>query len=434
MNAKLVTLWIYLSYAVRISGTFNASNMDIIEVSIESMTRQIVEKYFSHDHCVGIIVEHDHLLRHIVTAAPTVLVLVSTVPKMADSEEFQIFQEQTKIFDKIIVEQLNQGCLSFIIQVNSPELLVEYFYRSSRRSKSRSNRRYLFLPPLENFESYDATRIFRMKEMAAMPNVAVAKLVRKDETVHETCRNRNIVLESDGMDQKRYNNVINAIPHNCTNDQCFSRVKRQARDGIMTSNYSCPKWDEIEIVTHRFVGSNPETELWLDTWTSGKGFLRGANIYPNKMRNLQGKLLYVAAVPNYPPYTIINTNLTPPVYDGIELRFVKDFARQLNFTFRVVTDEVGWWGEVSNIEFILGATLLLSCDFSKRSIGYRIIFGAFPSTCLVQLLLNTQQQVFRTTHKDTEQTIVVFRIHVFITEQSAVVFRIFEYPSIFFSL
>jgi hypothetical protein len=349
MNAKLVALWIGLSYAVEISGSFSARNIERFEVSIESMTRQIVETYFSHDHCVGIIVQHDHLLRHILTVVPTVLVLVSTVPKMADSEEFQIVQEQTKIFDKIIVEQLNQGCLSFIIQVNSPELLVEYLYRSARRSKSRTNKRYLFLPPLENFESYDATRIFRMKEMAAMPNVAVAKLVRKGETVFETCRNRNIALESDGMDQKQYRNVTNGILHNCTTDQCFSRAKRQARDGIMTSDYSCPKWDEIEIVTHRFVGPNPGTELWLDTWTSGKGFLRGANIYPDKMRNLQGKLLYVAAVPNYPPYTIINTNSSPPVYDGIELRFVKDFARQLNFSFRVVTDEVGWWGEVSKI-------------------------------------------------------------------------------------
>jgi hypothetical protein len=34
------------------------------------------------------------------------------------------------------------------------------------------------------------------------------------------------------------------------------------------------------------------------------------------------------------------------VYDGIEFRFVKEFARLLNFTFVVETDDVGWWGEV----------------------------------------------------------------------------------------
>jgi hypothetical protein len=321
--------------------------MERIEASIVSMTRHIVERYFAHAHCVGIIVQDDHLLRHILTAAPTVVTVVSTVPKMADGEEFEIFQEDSKIFDNIIVEQLNQGCLSFIIQVNTPELLVEYFYRSSRRSISRSNKRYLFLPPLESYEtlSYDATRIFRMKEMDVMPDVAVAKLIRKFETVNETCSNRNISLESDGADQRQHNNMMKDIPHNCTTDTCFYRINRQARDGITI--YSCPKWDEIEIVTHRFVGSNPDTELWLDTWISGKGFLRGANLYPDKMRNLQGKMVNVAAVPNYPPYTIIFTNSTPPVYDGIEFRFVKDFARQLNFTFRVVADDVGWWGEVS---------------------------------------------------------------------------------------
>jgi hypothetical protein len=334
--------------------------MERIAVSIGNMTRHIVERYFSHAHCVGLIVQDfqdDHLLRHILTAAPTVVAVVSTIPKMADDEEFEIFQEKTKIFDNIIVEQLNQGCLSFIIQVNTPELLVEYFYRSSRRSKSRSNKRYLFLPPLGRHEtlSYNATRIFSMKEMEVMPDVAVAKLVRKDEIFHETCSNRNTTLASDGMDQRQH---MKDSPHNFATDARSYRINRQERDGITTSNYSCPKWDEIEIVTHRFVGSNPDTELWLDTWISEKGFLQGANLYPDKMRNLQGKMVNVAAVPNYPPYTIIYTNSTPPVYDGIELRFVKDFAQQLNFTFRVVTDEVGWWGEVSRMLLILGETLL----------------------------------------------------------------------------
>jgi hypothetical protein len=84
-----------------------------------------------------------------------------------------------------------------------------------------------------------------MKEMDVMPNVAVAKLVRKDETVHETCGNRDIALESDGTDQRKHNNIVKDIPHNLTTD---TRINRQARDGI-TSVYSCPKWDEIEILT-----------------------------------------------------------------------------------------------------------------------------------------------------------------------------------------
>jgi hypothetical protein len=361
MNAKLVALWICFSYAVEIPRSFDASNTERIEVSIGNMTRHIVERYFSHAHCVGIIVEDDHLLRYILTAVPTVVVVVSAVPKMADIEEFEISQDETKTFDNIIVEQLNQGCLSFIIQVNNPELLVKYLYRSSRRSKSRSNKRYLFLPPLEAYEtrSYNVTRIFRMKEMDVMPDVAVAKLVRMDETIHEACSSRNIALEPDGTNQRQRNNVTKDIPRNCTTDTCFYRLNRRARDGNTTSSHSCPEYDKIEIVTHRYVGSNPNTELWLDTWISGKGLLRGANLYPDKMRNLQGKMVHVAAVPSYPPYTIIYTNSTPPVYDGIELRFVKDFARQLNFTFRVVTDNVGWWGEVSTTELIIGATLLL---------------------------------------------------------------------------
>jgi hypothetical protein len=325
--------------------------MERIEIIIGNMTRHIVEKYFSHGHCVGVITEDGHLPRYILTAAPTVAVTVSTVPKMADNEEFKIYQEETKMFDNIMVKLLNQGCLSFIIQVNTPELLVEYFYRSSRRSESRANKRYLFLPSLGSFEtlSYDATCIFRMKEMDVMPDVAVAKLVRKYRTVHEICSNRNIAPESNGMGQGQHKNITKETPRVCTPDSCYSRAHRQVTDGISPLKYTCPKWDEIEIMTHRFVGSNPDTEVRLDTWISGKGFLQGADLYPDKMRDLQGKMVHVAAVPNYPPYTIIHTNSTPPVYDGIELRFVKDFARQLNFTFRVVTDDIGWWGEVSRM-------------------------------------------------------------------------------------
>jgi hypothetical protein len=93
MNVKLVALWIYFSYAADTPRIFNASNMERIEVSVGSMTRHIVETYFSHAYCVGIIVEEDQLLRHILTAASTVVVVVSTVPKMADGEELEIFQE-----------------------------------------------------------------------------------------------------------------------------------------------------------------------------------------------------------------------------------------------------------------------------------------------------------------------------------------------------
>ena len=337
-----MALCICFSYATGSPRPHQLSNVRTVEDSIGSMTRHIVERYFAQGLCVGVIVERGHLLRYILTATPVVAVVVSTVPQMADSEEFEIFQEETKVFDNMMVKLLDQGCLSFIIQVNNPKRIVEYFYRSSRRSSSRSNKRYLYLPPFGRCDivTYDVTRIFGMKEMSVMPDLVIAKLVKNDETVNGSYTNNNVRPHANGIDQAQ------DIPDICEYGSCPSGQRRQKTDRQEEPENLCPHWKEIEFVTHRFVGSNPGTEVWLDTWVAGKGFIEGADLYPNKMRNLQGKMVNVAALPNYPPYTMIYTNSTPPVYDGIELRFVKDFARQLNFTFRVVTDDVGWWGEV----------------------------------------------------------------------------------------
>jgi hypothetical protein len=332
------------SYATGSLPSFNGGDSEGIADSIGYMTRHIVEKYFSHNYCVGIIIENGQILKYIPTVTPTVIVAISAVPKTVESEEFETTQEQTEVFDETLIKLLDQGCLSFIMQVTNPKLFVEYFYRSSRKTESRSNKRYLYLPPLQSSEtlSYDVPGIFMMNEMAVMPDLVVAKLIRKDET----CSNKTVVPDSDGKYQGQ-SSIRQHIPDTCTSDPCPCGVQRQGREGAERSKNSCPNWYEIEVVTHRFVGSNPDTEMWLDTWIPRKGFLEDNDLYPNKMRNLHGKMVHVAAVPNYPPYTIIYTKSTPPVYDGIELRFVKDFARHLNFTFRVVTDDLGWWGKVS---------------------------------------------------------------------------------------
>lgn len=344
MDLKLIVLWTCLTHTTGSLRPLQVSTVETVEDSIGSMTRHIVESYFAQDLCVGVIVERGHLLIYIVTTTPTVTVAVSTVPQMADSEESETLQKETKAFDNIMVKLLDQGCSSFIIQVNNPKRMVEYFYRSSRKSTSRSNKRYLYLPPFAGYDTanHDVPRIFGMKEMDVMPDLVIAKPVTNDETVNGSCTNNNVHLYVDATDQED-------IPDICKSGSCPSGQRRQKTDRHEKSENLCPHWKEIEVVTHGFVGSNPSTEVWLDTWVAGKGFLEGVDLYPNKMRNLQGKMVKVAALPNYPPYTIIYTNSTPPVYDGIELRFVKDFARQINFTFGVETDDVGWWGEVRTV-------------------------------------------------------------------------------------
>lgn len=134
MDLKLMALWIWFSYTTGRPRPLQTNNMETVEDSIGSMTKHIVETYFSQGLCVGVITNRGHLLRYILTATPTIVVVVSTVPQLADSEEFETFQEETKVFNNIIVKLLAQGCLSFVIQVNNPRRIIEYFYRSSRRS------------------------------------------------------------------------------------------------------------------------------------------------------------------------------------------------------------------------------------------------------------------------------------------------------------
>lgn len=343
MNVKLIVLWMCFSHATGSPPSFHSDNSEGIADSIGYMTKHIVQKHFSHSYCVGLIVENGEILKHIPTFTSTIVVDISTISKTVNSKEFETTQEEAEVFDKTLVKLLDQGCLSIIIQVSNPKLLVEYLYTSSRKSESRSNKRYLYLPPFHNSgtSNYDVPGLFRMKEMAVMPDLVVAKVIRKHE----------IASDTDDVHQG-HNSIRQRIPYTNTSDRRLSGVQRREKEGIERLRYSRLNWYEIELVTHRFVGSNPGTEVWLDTWIPGKGFAEDTVLYPNKMRNLHGKVVHLAAVPNYPPYTIINMKTTPPVYDGIELRFIKDFARHLNFTFSVITDEVNWWGKVSRMILI----------------------------------------------------------------------------------
>ncbi|PSN50071.1 Ionotropic receptor 41a3 [Blattella germanica] len=92
----------------------------------------------------------------------------------------------------------------------------------------------------------------------------------------------------------------------------------------------------LQFVTHRYAGDHPEEEVAL-----GEG-----ELFPDKLRDLEGKELALAAVPDYPPYTILDLGASPPLYEGVELRVAKDFAKTLNFSFHVLVDADAWWGEV----------------------------------------------------------------------------------------
>jgi hypothetical protein len=104
----------------------------------------------------------------------------------------------------------------------------------------------------------------------------------------------------------------------------------------------------IEIVTHKFVGQNPSSEVVLDVWvTDGQhaGFLTCSDLFPDKIRNLEGRVVKVTTL-NYVPFVVLIHGEETPVYGGSEFLMFIEFAKKLNFTWKLVLDEENFWGAV----------------------------------------------------------------------------------------
>jgi len=70
-----------------------------------------------------------------------------------------------------------------------------------------------------------------------------------------------------------------------------------------------------------------------------------ADLYPDKVSNLMGRRLVMATF-TYPPYSIIDLNTKPPVFDGTETRYLLEFCKKLNATFDVSIDVENEWGQI----------------------------------------------------------------------------------------
>jgi hypothetical protein len=102
----------------------------------------------------------------------------------------------------------------------------------------------------------------------------------------------------------------------------------------------------IELVTHKFVGKNPSSVIVLDVWIADErdvGFLTCADLFPHKMRNLEGREIRVTTI-NYLPYVVLIHDEETPVYDGVEFLVFMEFANKTNATWKLVLDEDNFWG------------------------------------------------------------------------------------------
>jgi hypothetical protein len=121
----------------------------------------------------------------------------------------------------------------------------------------------------------------------------------------------------------------------------YSYTNKPAREEVdVTGDFS------FQLITHKYRGTTDASEpKLLDTWVSNKGFLQGANLFPDKLHNLMGKPFYTTTLP-YPPFVVLDIVSEPPVQEGFEFRIVKEFARKHQMTIVGVYDLDNWWGEI----------------------------------------------------------------------------------------
>lgn len=178
------------------------------------------------------------------------------------------------------------GCKGFIVRSQDRQTAVERLIKGYKKSafSGYNDKRYLFLPKDEND---DNTTFLEGKYMYYMPN------------------------------------LVFLSPKNTT---------------------------DFEIVGHNFFNGYKYDVLGekvevLDVWQSGVGLMTGKNLYPDRITNLNGKLLKLGVM-HYSPYTIVMRDGDRIQYDGLETRIAWQFVMLKNGTWAVKDHPVFLWGDL----------------------------------------------------------------------------------------
>ncbi|KAK9892095.1 hypothetical protein WA026_018297 [Henosepilachna vigintioctopunctata] len=158
--------------------------------------------------------------------------------------------------------------------------------------------------------------------------------------------------------------------------------------------------DTFELWTHNFVASENMNELkLLDIFfAENKSFLFETNLYPDKLKNFEGRVLKITCF-NYAPYASCDPNLPQDKLYGSELRAALEFIDQYNMTMKLVYNEIEeeYWGELfSNWS---GTGLMGNILTDKADIGFfhvRAFSAAFYTWGFVNTYLDISEPFIRT--------------------------------------
>lgn len=216
--------------------------------------------------------------------------------------------------DEIMVESYELHCANYVIRVKNKEKITRSLIRAYKNAINfRYNRqKYLYLPYDEEDNNTD---ILKMAEMFYAPNL--------------------IMITS-------------------------SKYKSNFNFSILGHNYfNGHKYDNLGI----------KYEI-VDTWMFGKGFHRNADLYPDKIKNLNGKKITLALI-HYPLYTIVIKDDNGTIFDGLETRIVATFAKLNNATWDALDHPLALWGTLYNNgtgDGILGSVLSHKADMGCAAI------------------------------------------------------------------
>lgn len=95
---------------------------------------------------------------------------------------------------------------------------------------------------------------------------------------------------------------------------------------------------------HKYVVLGIKYEI-LDIWRKDKGFEKGIDLYPYKIKNMYGRTVRLSMI-DYTPYAVVVNESGKIIFDGVETRVAAQFVESSNGTWEGVDNPVQLWGEI----------------------------------------------------------------------------------------
>ncbi|XP_046745771.1 glutamate receptor 3-like [Diprion similis] len=228
----------------------------------------------------------------------------------------------------VLAPVLELGCTGYLVQAENPEVQFRLIEKTFVHVKSRTQRRFIFLPTIVQISEGST---WLPSEVLDTSNFDFQSVLQGESVQYVT-------------------DVVFAVPNNRTGD--------------------------VDLFTHRFSGPDDagRQEILLDTYeVENRKFKLGANLFPDKVKNLEGKTLRIAAF-DYPPYNVmVNKEGENYQFDGAEWRFAVEFAKLHNCSLKPVVDNEDLWGVIN--ENLTGNGVIGNLVEDKADVGIAALWS-----------------------------------------------------------